>query len=555
MAEHGQPVVITPFTLMGAMAPVTLAAALAQQNAEVLFGVVLAQAVQARHAGHVRRVHVQRRHAFRRACVRHARECKSERRERPTRTSLSIALSHIERERLERRRCAGRVRDADVALGRGARRRQPRLSRGGMAGGRAYGFVREVHPRCRDAADDDGVPRSRSSWTKPSLGFDAISRVQTGGHFFGDPHTMERYEHAFYQPLVSNWQNYENWELAGAKDATQRATDIWQRALQEYEQPAMEPAIRRRTRRVYREADARRSAAANLSMIACTRRDGAASTSAGLECPGTEVDRGIPLFDLEIASRSRKRASRLGAGVARRDAQARVRRHRRGGGGHGLATAYYLAKVHGARNVAVVEKGWIGGGNVGRNTTIIRSNYLMPGNIPFYEWSMKLWEGLEQDINYNAMVSQRGVLNLFHSDAQRDAALRRGNSMRMHGVDGELLECQRSPAARSRMVGFRQRAVPDPWAACCNRRGGTVRHDAVAWGFARAAEQPRRRHHPELRSRGHPPRRRRRGRRRNHARLHRQRGASASPVPATPLASPRSRTCACRSKATCCRRS
>ncbi len=76
-----------------------------------------------------------------------------------------------------------------------------------------------------------------------SLGFDAISRVQSGGHFFGDPHTMERYEHAFYQPLVSNWQNYENWELAGAKDATQRATDIWQRALHDYEQPAMEPAI------------------------------------------------------------------------------------------------------------------------------------------------------------------------------------------------------------------------------------------------------------------------------------------------------------------------
>src|SRR3974377_2102557 len=85
-----------------------------------------------------------------------------------------------------------------------------------------------------------------------------------------------------------------------------------------------------------------------------------------------------------------------------------------GGGGHGLATAYYLAKVHGITNVAVVEKGWIGSGNAGRNTTIIRSNYLLPGNNPFYEWSMKLWEGLEQDINFNVMVSQRGVLNLFH---------------------------------------------------------------------------------------------------------------------------------------------
>ena len=138
-----------------------------------------------------------------------------------------------------------------------------------------------------------------------------------------------------------------------------------------------------------------------------------------------------------------------------------------GGGGHGLATAYYLAKVHGVSNVAVVEKGWIGSGNVGRNTTIIRSNYLLPGNIPFFEWSMKLWEGLEQDINYNAMVSQRGVLNLFHSDAQRDASVRRGNSMRLHGVDAELLDRQRSPAARaawsiSRMGGSRSTA------ACCN---------------------------------------------------------------------------------------
>jgi heterotetrameric sarcosine oxidase beta subunit len=111
-----------------------------------------------------------------------------------------------------------------------------------------------------------------------------------------------------------------------------------------------------------------------------------------------------------------------------------------GGGGHGLATAHYLAKAHGITNVAVLEKGWIGSGNVGRNTTIIRSNYLLPGNIPLYELSMQLWEGLEQDINYNAMVSQRGVLNLYHSDAQRDAYARRGNAMRMHGIDAELLD-------------------------------------------------------------------------------------------------------------------
>ena len=101
---------------------------------------------------------------------------------------------------------------------------------------------------------------------------------------------------------------------------------------------------------------------------------------------------------------------------------------------------YYLAKNHGITNVAVVEKGWIGSGNAGRNTTIIRSNYLLPGNTPFYEWSMKLWEGLEQELNYNTMVSQRGVLNLYHSDAQRDAYARRGNAMRLHGVDAELLD-------------------------------------------------------------------------------------------------------------------
>jgi len=111
-----------------------------------------------------------------------------------------------------------------------------------------------------------------------------------------------------------------------------------------------------------------------------------------------------------------------------------------GGGGHGLAAAYYLAKEHGLTNVAVLEKGWIGSGNAGRNTTIIRSNYLLPANIKFYEWSMKLWEGLERDLNYNVMVSQRGVVNLYHSDAQRDTYARRGNMMRIHGVDAELLD-------------------------------------------------------------------------------------------------------------------
>ena len=102
-----------------------------------------------------------------------------------------------------------------------------------------------------------------------------------------------------------------------------------------------------------------------------------------------------------------------------------------GGGGHGLATAYYLAKEHGITNVAVVEKGWLGGGNIGRNTTIVRSNYMLPENNPFYEHAMKLWENLEQELNYNAMMSQRGILNLGHSDAQRDAYARRGNAMLM----------------------------------------------------------------------------------------------------------------------------
>src|ERR1700678_3530719 len=156
-----------------------------------------------------------------------------------------------------------------------------------------------------------------------------------------------------------------------------------------------------------------------------------------------------------------------------------------GGGGHGLATAYYLAKVHGITNVAVVEKGWIGGGNAGRNTTIIRSNYGLDGNTPFYEWSMKLWEGLERDLNYNAMISQRGVLNLYHSDAQRDAYARRGNAMRMHGVDAELLD----RAAVRRMLPFLDfdNARFPIQGELLQRRGGTARHDAVVWGYARAA--------------------------------------------------------------------
>lgn len=156
-----------------------------------------------------------------------------------------------------------------------------------------------------------------------------------------------------------------------------------------------------------------------------------------------------------------------------------------GGGGHGLATAYYLATVHGLTNIAVLEKGWIGGGNAGRNTTIIRSNYGLAGNIPFYEHSMKLWEGLEQELNYNVMVSQRGVLNLYHSDGQRDAYARRGNAMRMTGIDAELLDA----AAVRRMAPFLNidHARFPVMGGLLQRRGGTARHDAVVWGYARGA--------------------------------------------------------------------
>src|SRR2546426_6888289 len=157
-----------------------------------------------------------------------------------------------------------------------------------------------------------------------------------------------------------------------------------------------------------------------------------------------------------------------------------------GGGGHGLATAYYLAKEHGITNVAVLEKSWIGSGNAGRNTTIIRSNYLLSGNIPFYEWSMKLWEGLERDLNYNVMVSQRGVLNLHHSDLQRDAFARRGNAMRLHGVDAELLDRDQVQALVP-YLDFDNARFPIH-GGLLQRRGGTARHDAVVWGYARAAD-------------------------------------------------------------------
>ncbi|MEL6794255.1 MAG: sarcosine oxidase subunit beta family protein, partial [Pseudomonadota bacterium] len=125
-------------------------------------------------------------------------------------------------------------------------------------------------------------------------------------------------------------------------------------------------------------------------------------------------------------------------------------------------------------------------GNIGRNTTIIRSNYLLPGNEPFYEHSLKLWEGLEQDINYNAMVSQRGVLNLCHSDPQRDAYARRGNAMIMAGADAELLD-RAGVRKMAPFLDFDNERFPIT-GGLLQKRGGTVRHDAVAWGYARAAD-------------------------------------------------------------------
>ncbi len=157
-----------------------------------------------------------------------------------------------------------------------------------------------------------------------------------------------------------------------------------------------------------------------------------------------------------------------------------------GGGLHGLATAYYLAKNHGLRNIAVVEKGWIGGGNAGRNTTIVRSNYMMPGNREFYETSLKLWENLSHDLNYNVMFSQRSHVSLLHSPNARDAAARRYNSMQLTGTPAELWDLDQlkqeiphlnTNDARFPIVG-----------AAVQRRAGTARHDAVAWGYARAAD-------------------------------------------------------------------
>jgi len=158
-----------------------------------------------------------------------------------------------------------------------------------------------------------------------------------------------------------------------------------------------------------------------------------------------------------------------------------------GAGGHGLATAYYLATRYGISDVAVLERGPLGLGNVARNTTIIRSNYFQPANVRFYEFSLKLWESLERTLNFNAMVSQRGTLNLFHTEAQRDLLTRRANLMRLEGVDAEALS-PRAVKALVPLVDLDNGRFP-VLGGFLQPRGGTVRHDAVAWGYARGASE------------------------------------------------------------------
>ena len=156
-----------------------------------------------------------------------------------------------------------------------------------------------------------------------------------------------------------------------------------------------------------------------------------------------------------------------------------------GGGGHGLATAYYLASECGVRNVAVIEKGWLGGGNTGRNTTIVRSNYLWDESAAIYDHSVKLWHGLSQQLNYNVMFSPRGLLHLAHSVHDMQEIGRRGNSNFLNGIDAEYL----TPEQVKEMVPFINLSCRYPvMGALLQRRGGVARHDAVAWGYARAAD-------------------------------------------------------------------
>ena len=158
-----------------------------------------------------------------------------------------------------------------------------------------------------------------------------------------------------------------------------------------------------------------------------------------------------------------------------------------GGGGHGLATAYYLAKVCGLTDVAVLEKGWLGGGNTGRNTTIVRSNYLRDEAAHLYDFSLKLWENLSRELNFNVMFSPRGVLNLGHSLQEMRNIERRVNANRLNGIDGEVLTVAEAQA-KVPLLNCSPKARYPVLGASWQPRGGVARHDAVAWGYARAAD-------------------------------------------------------------------
>ena len=158
------------------------------------------------------------------------------------------------------------------------------------------------------------------------------------------------------------------------------------------------------------------------------------------------------------------------------------------GGGHGLATAYYLAKNHNRSRVCVIEKGWLGGGGTGRNTTIVRSNYFYPKSVALYDFALRLYEGLSRELNFNVMLSQRGILTISHTPAQLEIAARLANAMQLNGVDAELWgpnEIRERLPLMTQSLNSRYLPNGGVW----QRRGGTARHDAVAWGYARAADR------------------------------------------------------------------
>ncbi|MGV3550759.1 sarcosine oxidase subunit beta family protein [Rhizobium sp.] len=159
-----------------------------------------------------------------------------------------------------------------------------------------------------------------------------------------------------------------------------------------------------------------------------------------------------------------------------------------GGGGHGLATAYYLAKYHNVTNVAVIEKGWLGGGNTGRNTTTIRSNYFYPESSDLYDYSMKLYEGLSKELNYNIMFSQHGVLTMVHSKGEMEIAARLVNAMQINGTDADLLSLA-EVKEKVPLYDFSPSARYPVWGGVWQGRAGSARHDAVAWGYARGADR------------------------------------------------------------------